>query len=93
METIAVYFEPKVRTYGFNLKEKLLLCELAIRSESLGAWGGELQSLAESSAKFHLVWSCPGRMGEIKFFLLCDDEYRDEITRFINRQKSMKNCQ
>lgn len=90
METIAVYFEPKVRTYGFNLKEKLLLCELTIGSESLGAWGRELQSLAESSTNFHLVWSCPGKMGEIKFFLLCDDEYGHEISSFINRWKILE---
>lgn len=87
METIAVYSEPIIRTYGFNLKENLFLCRLTLRLENLGSWGRELQDLADLSVNFHLVWSCPQKPEEIKFFLLCDDEYRKDITGFINRKK------
>ena len=90
METIAVYYESKIRTYGFNLKKEILLCELTIRSESIGSWGKELQSLAASSTFFHLVWACSGKLGEIKFFLLCDDVYGDKINDFIQSQKELK---
>ncbi len=90
METIAVYFEPKVRTYGINLKTNLLLCELTISLECLGKWGQDLQSLADVSHSFHLVWACPAAPGAIKFFLLCDDEYWDEINSFIKHQQMQK---
>jgi hypothetical protein len=90
METIAVYFESTLRTYGFNLKEGLLLCQSTIPYESLGFWGKELQTLAASSQYFHLVWACPGKLGEIKFFILCDDAYWENIAGFIQHWKKLK---
>lgn len=87
METIAVYFEPVIRTYGFNLKENLFLCQLTFKTKNLGSWGRKLRALAKLSVNFHLVWACPLKLGEIKFFLLCDDECRDDVIKFIKNQK------
>ncbi|MGD9211232.1 MAG: hypothetical protein PVI90_10670 [Desulfobacteraceae bacterium] len=90
METIAVYSESKIRTYGFNFKKNLILCELMIQIESLEFFGKELQALAASFKHFHLVWACTGEPGKIKFFILCDQEYRENIECFFNYQKLSK---
>lgn len=89
METIAVYFESKIRTYGFNLKEELLLCELTVSSESVDRWGVELQSLADVSRLFHLIWAIPSRQATIKFCLLCDAAYEEEIQKIADRLKKL----
>lgn len=73
METIAVYWEPIIRTYGFNLLEKQVFCQVTLPLENLGVLGGTFQQLDDKQVGFRLAWAqAQGRHG-MKFFLLCDD--------------------
>lgn len=43
METIAVYCEDKIRTYGIQKRTGLSLCKIRIPVEKFSAWGAELE--------------------------------------------------
>ncbi len=77
METIAVYWEPRIRTYGVQLVEGLQLYQVGVPPVHLGRWGRALQSVAEDGPAFRLVWAQAGDPDThpIKFFLLCDDTH------------------
>lgn len=73
METIAVYWESRIRTYGFNLFEDVGLHRIDLRAEDLATWASLLQASAEDEAGFRLVWCQRDTQGPITFFLVCHD--------------------
>ena len=89
METIAVYWEPIIRTYGFNLAEALYLCQIGVAPDKLAAWGQALQSIADSGPAFRLVWAQSGHGDQVKFFLLCDDNHWSRVHPFLAHHKHL----
>ncbi len=85
METIAVYWESRIRTYGFNLVEGLRLCRIGIAPADMGKWGQALQSMVDHEPAFRLVWAQTGEMESVKFFLLCDDNHWSRVQPFLER--------
>ena len=57
METTAVYFESRIRTYGFHLDRDLSLLEIRIDSKGPGLWGQGLESLGAMGLRFNLVFA------------------------------------
>lgn len=55
METIAVYWEPKIKTYGFQYAADLCMLELSLQSGQMAAWGLRIQELGELGISFDLV--------------------------------------
>ncbi|MGD9034001.1 MAG: hypothetical protein PVJ69_01790 [Desulfobacteraceae bacterium] len=55
METIAVYWEPRVKTYGFNVVTDLSLLEFAIRPEHMADLGFGVQELGDLGINLFLV--------------------------------------
>jgi aspartokinase len=55
METIAVYWEPKIRVYGLMTETGLSLYTLTFPVERLARWGGLLKSLGQKGTEFLLV--------------------------------------
>ncbi|MDA8141201.1 MAG: hypothetical protein M0036_21360 [Desulfobacteraceae bacterium] len=89
METIAVYWESIVRTYGFNLLEGLTLCQIHRPLNAAGQWGGLLQLPEGQDALFRLVWSQFDPTGHIKFILLCDDTQWSNVQPFLRRDQRL----
>ncbi|MBI5062932.1 MAG: hypothetical protein HZB87_05585, partial [Desulfatitalea sp.] len=73
METIAVYWESKIRTYGFNLFEDLGLHQIDLPVDHLESWAGVLQTVTADEASFRLVWCQRETPGPITFFLVCNE--------------------
>ncbi len=86
METIAVYWESKIRTYGFHLLEGLCLCRIDLTSGDCARWGESLQALSELGPSFRLVWSQADLPDTIRFFLLCDEIHWGTVSTFLTRQ-------
>jgi len=86
METIAVYWEPRIRTYGFFLCEGLRMCRIDVAPEEMGAWGQAFESMAEQGPAFQLVWAQYGHGDAIRFFLLCDETHWSRLIPFLERQ-------
>lgn len=85
METIAIYWESKIRTYGFNLLEKLTLCQIPLPPAEAGNLGKALQIPGDDDAAFRLAWAQTDPADHIKFFLLCDDHHWSRLRPFIDR--------
>jgi len=73
METIAVYWESKIRTYGFNLFEDVGLHQIDLQADDLASWAGILQSVTDHEAGFRLVWCQRETPGPFTFFLVCNE--------------------
>ena len=56
METTAVYWEPKIRTYGFQLDTDLSLLKIDIDLAKLNLYESLLEALGETGIKFSLVF-------------------------------------
>lgn len=90
METIAVYWEPVIRTYGFHLVEGQVLCQVKLEPDEIGAWSSILQSMDSGEPIFRMVWAHADQQQRIKFFLLCDDEYRHKVQICLERHTGLK---
>jgi hypothetical protein len=82
METIAVYWESVIRTYGFNLMQGQILGQMTLPFDRLNAWSRALQGVDEKDAAFRLVWSYVEDGVGVKFFLLCDDIHWHRLQLF-----------
>jgi hypothetical protein len=86
METIAVYWESTIRTYGFNLFQGLRMCRVGMPSSNMARWGAALQSLADHEPAFRLVWAQSEPPETVTFFLLFDDDHWSRVQPFLRRQ-------
>lgn len=60
METSAVYWEPKIKIYGFHETIDLSLIELTLQAEQVYRWGLCINELSDEGVNFNLVlaqWS------------------------------------
>jgi hypothetical protein len=73
METIAIYWEEKIRTYGINLLEGLVLGRIPLSIDRIGQWGGMLQSSDASKTAFRLVWAQSEPPDLIRICIVCDE--------------------
>lgn len=83
METIAVYWESKIRTYGFNLYEKLTLCQITLPPGAMGTLGQVLRNPGDDDAVFRLVWAQTDNSGRLKFFFLYNDAHPNWLHSFM----------
>ena len=60
METSAVYWEPKIKIYGFQETVDLSLIELTLKAEQINSWGFCVNELDDRGVHFNLAlvqWS------------------------------------
>ena len=72
LETIAVYWESKIRTYGFNLMENLSSVKITSPIHNTGGLGKALQSYGKQDAAFRVAWAQRPHDDQITFILLGD---------------------
>jgi hypothetical protein len=90
METIAIYWESKIRTYGFNLLEGLALGQVSVPNERLAQWGRAMHKMTDPGPSFRLVWAQNSRHDRIKFFVLCDDNQLHRMESFLNEESGLE---
>ena len=84
METIAVYWESRAKTYGFDTVQGLSLLQLAMQSDGLVNIGALLQ--AHSSGKcFKWVLAQPCPLHGIRLFMALKQEDVPGIEALVNR--------
>jgi hypothetical protein len=85
METIAVYWEKIIRTYGFTLFEDQALAQIDLPAGQIAQWGKALRTFDGSESLFRLVWAQAGAPDRIKFCLLCDDTHWQLVKSRLDR--------
>ena len=86
METIAVYWEPKPKTYGFKEVIDLFLLDIEIRPGKMPQWGLWLMELADLDIGFHLILSKYSANGELRLYILLEKLWADRVLSYIGKK-------
>lgn len=79
METIAVYWEPIIRTYGFQFREGLVWHTLRLPLDRLDEWSRGLQGLGDPAATFQLTWARLDPESSMTVALVCEPAHWPRI--------------
>lgn len=83
METIAVYWEPVIRVYGFDIRTDLALLECDVQPEAADFWGERLESLALTGSGFIMVLMQSRDHATARLSLVIEQEYADSCRRLL----------
>jgi len=72
METVAMYWEPRIKTYGFQVTRYLALYRYAFSADLSAQWNRAAAGIADNVDRFHLVTAQPGSRGELDLLLVCE---------------------
>ena len=79
METVAVYCESKLRTYGFKVVSDLSLLSWVVGSDQLTTCGIMFQELGEKGFRFRMVAAHESGNDKIKIDLLLDRQMEEAV--------------
>jgi len=90
METIAVYWESKIRIYGITIQPGLTLLKLDYPLECGAFWSDRLNGLQSIADRFYMVTAQQTGMETLKLSLLVDQNVTDEACLFLERAVGME---
>ncbi|MFZ7112949.1 MAG: hypothetical protein ACOWYE_14790 [Desulfatiglandales bacterium] len=76
MDTIAVYFEKRVKTYGFLVSQDLSMVVFHIRPEFLAEWSEKIRTWKDAGINFRLVLTQRSSDEEVLFLLVLESRYQ-----------------
>ncbi|MFH2067377.1 MAG: hypothetical protein ABIK15_19405 [Pseudomonadota bacterium] len=82
METSAVYWEPKIKTYGFQEITDLSLLEVTMKADRFALVETMLQDAAHAAVRFHLVLMQPRKDYTAHISIIFDREWEDRIDHY-----------
>jgi aspartokinase len=86
METFAVYWEPKPKTYGFKEVIDLSLMNIEIKPEEMGQWGLWLMELADLNIGFHLILAKYSTHQKLRLYILLEKFVADIVLSHIDKR-------
>ena len=86
METIAVYWEPRPKTYGFKEVFDLSLVTIEIKPEKMIQWGLWLIELADLNIGFHLILAKYSTDRELRLYILLEKPWVDRVLSYIGKK-------
>ena len=89
METIAVYWEPKPKTYGFKEVFDLSLVTIEIKPEEMSQWGLWLMELADFNIGFHLILAKYSTHRQLRLYILLEKLWADSVLSFIGKKNNL----
>lgn len=81
METIALYWEPKIKTYGFQVVKDLTMCEYLIPLHLLVDWDRVLEGIAIAPRQFHLLCGQLNKGSELSLLVLSNPDQARAFNR------------
>ena len=86
METFAVYWEPKPKTYGFKEVIDLSLLNIEIKPEEMGQWGLWLMELADLNIGFQLILAKYSTYQKLRLYILLEKFVADIVLSHIDKR-------
>ena len=86
METIAVYWEPRPKTYGFKEIIDLSLLNIEIRLGEMAQWGLWLMELADLDIGFHLILAKYSTHQKLRLYILLEKLWVDRVLFYIGKK-------
>jgi len=90
METIAVYWESKIRIYGITIKPGLALLNLDYPLGCGAFWSDQLNGLQSIAGRFYMVTAQQTGMETLQLSLLVDQSVADDSRLFLERAVEME---
>ena len=90
METIAVYWEPKPKTYGFKEFTNLSLINIEIKPGEMGQWGFWLMELADLDIGFHLILAKYSTHQRLQLYILLEKFWADSVLSHIDKRNDLE---
>jgi aspartokinase len=89
VETFAVYWEPKPKTYGFKEVIDLSLLNIEIKPGKMSQWGLMLMELADLDFGFHLILAKYSSHQKFRLYILLEKPWADHVLSYIGRKIDM----
>jgi aspartokinase len=86
VETIAVYWEPKPKTYGFKEVLDLSLIKIAIKPGKMSQWGIWLMEMADFDIVFHLILAKYLTHQKLQLCILLEKLWADSVLSYIGKK-------
>jgi aspartokinase len=86
VETIAVYWEQKPKTYGLKEVLDLSLINIAIQPEKMTEWGLWLMELADHHIGFHLILAKYSTCRELRLCILIERLWIESMLSYIAKK-------
>jgi hypothetical protein len=83
METIAMYWEPQIKTYGFQVVKDLALYKYRMPADLPAGWARAIKRIEDEPNRFHLVFTQLRESSELDLRLLCEPEQGVSLARRI----------
>ena len=93
METIAVYWEPKPKIYGFKEVSDLSLMNIEIKPGEMSHWGLWLMELADLDIGFHLILAKYSTRQRLRLYILLEKFWADRVLFHINKKIDLESEQ
>jgi hypothetical protein len=74
METVAMYWEPQIKTYGFQVVKNLTLYKYSIPADLPIPWERAIERLEEGQNRFQLLCAQLRASSDLELRLLCEPE-------------------
>jgi hypothetical protein len=86
VETIAVYWETKPKTYGFKEIIDLSLLDIEIRPGEMAQWGLWLMELADLGTGFHLILAKYSTPQNLRLYILLEKLWAYSVLSYIGKK-------
>jgi aspartokinase len=86
VETIAVYWEPKPKTYGFKEIIDLTLLDIEVKPGKMAQWGLWLMELADLGVGFHLILAKYSTHQNLRLYILLEKLWTDRVLSYIGEK-------
>jgi aspartokinase len=86
VETFAVYWEPKPKTYGFKEVIDLSLLNIEIRPGKMTQWGLWLMELSDLDIGFHLILAKYSTHQKLRLYILLEKLWKDRVLSYLDKK-------
>jgi len=86
VETIAVYWEPIPKIYGFREVVDLSLLSIEVKPEKMAQWGLWFLELANHDIGFHLSITKYSNRQELRLYILLEKLWADSVLSHIDKR-------
>ena len=86
METVAMYWEPQIKTYGFHVVKNLALYKYSIPVDLPVPWERAIARLEEGQNRFQLLCAQLSGSSDLELLLLCEPEQGVSLARRIEAE-------
>ncbi len=74
METVAMYWEPQIKTYGFQVVKNLSLYKYVVPADLAVQWDLAVERTGAGPDRFHLLSAQLSKTSNIELLVLCEPE-------------------